>query len=253
MSEVTGDIQAASPAVETPSAPEQVAPADTGAVAAPVAESNPAVEGDTSGQHQGNTIPYDRFNQVVQERNQLRESQAQYEQQLQQYGQQLQQLQSRDPVQELLQRLQPQQAEQDPYADPLERELAATKEQLNSVLQWKQQQEQQAQVAQWRQFYDNVTQQALTEFPNADVNAIKFALHGSVNNPQAAAQIAKEAAKASHERMMQFAQSYKPTTPPPQGMVPNNTGGFNYEKPADSFDEARDRLTYMLQNGGTIR
>jgi hypothetical protein len=249
MSEDTGVIEAASPVAETPSA-EQVAPADFGAATPAPAGQQSAAVGDTTGQQDGKNIPYDRFSQVVQERNQARDAIAQYEQRLAYMQEQIQQATQRDPVQELLQRLQPQQQE-DPYKDPLEAELEATKTQLAEIQKWQQEQVRQAETARYQAFYEDVVKQATSEFSHASPEAIRLALLQNPN-PQTALQIAKEAARRSQEDRIAFAKGYKVNTPPPQGVIPSASGGFSFEKPAESWQEAGNRLAYALQNGGKL-
>lgn len=249
MSDNTGVIEAASPAVETPSA-EHGAPADFGAATPAPAEQQSAAVGDTTGQQGEKSIPYDRFSQVVNERNQMRDVVAQYEQRLAQMQEQIQQVTQRDTVQELLQRLQPQ-VQEDPYKDPLEAELEQTKAQLAEIQQWRQEQVRQAETARYQAFYEDVVRQATSEFSHASPEAIRLALLQNPN-PQTALQIAKEAARRSQEDRVNFAKNFKVATPPPQGVVPSASGGFTFDKPPESFSEAADRLAYALQNGGKL-
>lgn len=257
MSEATG-VQAtptASPAVETPSAPMQGASADPGAVSAP--EPGTAVTGDvTPGQEQGQTIPYDRFQQVVQQRNayeaKAKEQEQSFAAQVAQLQAQLQQSQQPDPlIQKLKQAFQPE-PEVDPYKDPLEASYEALQAEVAQLKQAEAQRAQAAQVAQYERYYNGVIEQAKQEFPHASETDIKWALYNSANNPSAAMEVAKQAARASHEGRVQWARDFKVATPPPQGMVSATAQGFTLDKAPEDFSQAADIIAYALQNGAKL-
>ena len=136
---VGGEDLASTPAVE---------------VAATSADTSVASEGDTSSSP--GPVPYDRFQQVIAQKNDFQTKASEYEDQIAQLrnyiehqNQQAQQVV--DPVEALRKALQP---EPEPeYVDPLERKTQELEKQLSELSQWKANQVHEAETARLRTHY----------------------------------------------------------------------------------------------------
>jgi len=218
-------------------------------VAAESADTSLASEGDTSSSP--GPVPYDRFQQVIAQKNDFQTKAGEYESriaQLQQYIEhQSRQPQQVDPVEALRKALQP---EPEPeYIDPLEQKTQELEKQLSELSQWKANQVHEAETARLRTHYRSLADSALADYPNASKHEI--AMH-FFQNPNLTASQVRDIARQSHERETstwkgRFASAAPaPGTNSPPVLPQSGMGGVGEKQRITSIADAREAFLQRM-------
>jgi len=232
---VGGEDLASTPAVE---------------VAATSADTSAASEGDTSSSP--GPVPYDRFQQVIAQKNDFQTKASEYEDQIAQLrnyiehqNQQAQQVV--DPVEALRKALQP---EPEPeYVDPLERKTQELEKQLSELSQWKQSQMEQVETARLRTHFRSMADSALADYPNASKHEIAMHLF---QNPNLTASQVRDIARQSHERETStWKGRFAPAAPAPGTNSPpvlpqSGMGGVGEKQRVTSIADAREAFLQRM-------
>lgn len=203
-----------------------------------------ASEGDTSSSP--GPVPYDRFQQVIAQKNDYQAKVNDYQDQISQLQQYIeyqnsQSQQAVDPVEALRRALQP---EPEPeYVDPLERKTQELEKQLSELSQWKQQQVAEVETARLRDHFRSLADSAISDYPNANKHEIALAFF---QNPNLTLSQVRDVARQSHERETStWRGRFAPAAPAPGTNSPpvlpqSGMGGVGEKQRITSIADARE-------------